>query len=98
MADDIFGLAEEMIRRNGGGASMQEYRDHSHRHAVILARAVQDQQAKIKRLRELLQELRAVVLGECPQLLNEDSDGDAQLSMEIDAALASQIEKENKPC
>jgi DNA repair exonuclease SbcCD ATPase subunit len=39
-------------------------------------------------LREALKELRAVVLGECPSLLNEDSGGDARLALQIDKLLA----------
>ncbi len=35
-----------------------------------------------------LQELAAVVRGECPSLLDEDSGGSAKLSIEIDAAIA----------
>jgi len=40
------------------------------------------------RLREALEELTAMVRGECPSLLNEDSGGDATLALRIDAALA----------
>ena len=36
-----------------------------------------------------LEELRALVRGECPSLLNEDSGGDANLDMQIDKALAA---------
>lgn len=39
------------------------------------------------RLREALTELYALVRGECPRLLNEDSGGDAELACKIDAAL-----------
>lgn len=38
--------------------------------------------------RDLLGELVAIVRGECPSLLNEDSGGSAELSMRIDAALS----------
>lgn len=38
-------------------------------------------------LRAALTELAAMVRGECPSLLDEDSGGNAQLAMEIDAAL-----------
>lgn len=41
-----------------------------------------------KELYAALDELVAQVRGECPSLLSEDSGGDAELSMEIDAALA----------
>lgn len=35
----------------------------------------------------VLKELRALVRGECPSLLNEDSGGDARLDLAIDAAI-----------
>lgn len=35
-----------------------------------------------------LKDLRALVRGEAPSLLNEDSGGDAELSLRIDAAIA----------
>lgn len=40
-----------------------------------------------QRVRALLRELVALVRGECPSLLNEDSGGDAKLSCDIDEAL-----------
>jgi hypothetical protein len=43
--------------------------------------------ALIGRLSDCLRELVAVVRGECPSLLNEDSGGDAKLDIEIDEAL-----------
>jgi hypothetical protein len=46
--------------------------------------------AENERLREALHELVALVRGECPRLLDEDRDGDARLSIEIDAALSPQ--------
>lgn len=45
---------------------------------------------KIEQLRGTLAELAALVRGECPALLNEDSGGDARLSMEIDELLREQ--------
>lgn len=36
-----------------------------------------------------LKELRALVRGECPSLLNEDSGGDARLDLAIEAAIAN---------
>ena len=38
-------------------------------------------------LLEALRDLVALVRGECPRLLNEDSGGDAKLSIGIDAAI-----------
>lgn len=38
-------------------------------------------------LRAALEELTALVRGECPSLLNEDSGGDARLALKIEAAL-----------
>lgn len=40
-------------------------------------------------LKNALRELTAMVRGECPSLLNEDSGGNGELSCEIDALLAS---------
>lgn len=40
-----------------------------------------------RRLRWVLEELHALVRGECPSLLNEDSGGDSRLDMQIRAAL-----------
>lgn len=51
-------------------------------------RALIEQQAKeIAGLRDALRELHAIVKGECPSLLNEDSGGDAKLAIEIEALL-----------
>lgn len=43
--------------------------------------------AENKRLLECLSELATLVRGECPSLLNEDSGGNAHLSMEIDSII-----------
>lgn len=48
------------------------------------------QAERIKELEGLLGELVAMVRGECPSLLNEDSGGDAELSCRIDEALSGQ--------
>lgn len=48
---------------------------------------VRSQAMQIERLRTLLSELLAVVRGECPSLLDEDSDGFGDLAIRIDAAL-----------
>ncbi len=40
-----------------------------------------------KRLREILEDLYALVRGECPRLLIEDSGGDANLDLQIQQAL-----------
>lgn len=40
-------------------------------------------------LREALEDLFAVVRGECPSLLNEDSGGDGELSIRIEDLLSS---------
>lgn len=55
----------------------------------LLIAAKEAAEATIASLRAVLSELVALVRGECPSLLNEDSGGDARLSMTIDAALAS---------
>lgn len=51
----------------------------------LLAHAYELNAREIARLRTALMELHAVVKGECPSLLNEDSGGDAKLAMEIEA-------------
>jgi hypothetical protein len=47
------------------------------------------QAAEIAELEGLLSELVAMVRGECPSILDEDSGGSARLSMDIDAALGN---------
>jgi len=42
----------------------------------------------VKKLRDALTELYALVRGECPSLLNEDSGGDAQLDLRIQALVS----------
>lgn len=53
--------------------------------------ALQSQLAAVTAERDnalsLLEELHAVVKGECPSLLNEDSGGDAELAWNIEKAL-----------
>jgi hypothetical protein len=55
----------------------------AHRHAATVAERVRAEPL-ITRLYNALFELHAVVQGECPSLLNEDSGGDAILSIEIE--------------
>ena len=42
------------------------------------------------RLRNALSELHAIVRGECPSLLNEDSGGSAELAIEIEELLTTE--------
>ena len=49
--------------------------------------ALKMQLATAKQGQDLLRELRAVVKGECPALLNEDSGGNSELDMEIENLL-----------
>ena len=44
-------------------------------------------------LRVLLEDLYALVKGECPGILNEDSGGDADLALNIEQALAEPVGK-----
>lgn len=46
--------------------------------------------AEVARLTECLKNLHALVLGECPSLLDEDRGGDAKLDEDISAALAGE--------
>lgn len=45
--------------------------------------------AEIEKLRLALRELHAMVQGECPSLLNEDSGGNARLDIQINALLGN---------
>jgi len=53
------------------------------------AREIAALKAEVETVRGCLHELAATVRGEAPSLLNEDSGGDAFLSMRIDAALGT---------
>ena len=53
-----------------------------------LQRTLEAQQQQLAEVRGALEELTAVVRGECPSLLDEDSGGDAELEMRIAAILA----------
>jgi len=46
--------------------------------------------AELRGAREALAELHALVWGECPGLLNEDSGGNATLDLRVRAALAKE--------
>jgi hypothetical protein len=46
---------------------------------------------------DLLRELHAMVMGECPSLLNEDSGGNGQLAIEIEEALSQRTEQQVNP-
>lgn len=61
---------------------VQKYQDEAH-----------ELREQVERLGEALTELVAMVRGECPSLLDEDSGGSANLAIKIDAALA-QAQKE----
>lgn len=50
--------------------------------------------ARMEALAAALKELRALVWGECPSLLDEDSGGDSRLDMEIEDALTACARKE----
>ena len=67
-------------------ATMQD--SHDELHAAYKAVAT-EHTCQRNRALAALEELVALVRGECPSLLNEDSGGDAKLSMEIDAAIAA---------
>jgi hypothetical protein len=58
--------------------------------AAFIVEAVNDREAlqrEIDRLQEALKELHAMVMGECPSLLDEDSGGNARLDADIHALL-----------
>lgn len=61
---------------------------HRQEHLIDLKDGQIDElRAELDAARELLRELTALVRGECPSLLNEDSGGDANLALSIDDAL-----------
>ena len=51
--------------------------------------------ARITALTEVLTELHAMVVGECPSLLNEDSGGNGELSCQINDILTGEITMKN---
>ncbi len=53
----------------------------------VLASDYDALRAENERLHAALAELTALVRGECPAILNEDSGGDAALAIEIDSLL-----------
>ena len=53
--------------------------------------AIRSMLAREKSLTLALEELAAQVRGECPSLLNEDSGGDGELSVEIDDLLTDRF-------
>ena len=55
---------------------------------------VAELEAENKNIKHLLRELNALVCGECPSLLNEDSGGDSRLALEIEDALKVTAPKE----
>lgn len=60
----------------------------SRNHEIITLKArIGQLETERERLREALAELYALVMGECPALLDEDSGGSAQLGMLISEAL-----------
>jgi hypothetical protein len=58
---------------------------------MVLASDYDALKAENARLRKALQELVALVRGECPRLLDEDRDGDARLCIAIENALIDKI-------
>lgn len=54
---------------------------------ILIGTQNREQKDKIARLREALKTIYALVMGECPALLNEDSGGDAALCLEIENIL-----------
>ena len=52
-----------------------------------LYRSGEDYRLQVSMLKSLLKNLHALVVGECPALLDEDRGGDAKLAMDIEDAL-----------
>lgn len=81
--------AAEAGHRSGYFAGFVDGKEESQ----ALMRALQ---TELDRVMGLLGELRAVVRGECPSLLNEDSGGDAELDCNIDNAIQSWRARQGK--
>ena len=88
-------------------SQVHAYRDWQQSITVALGRAggafYSDVPIHIRQLRKelatgkrLLAELHALVRGECPSLLNEDSGGDARLALAITSYLLPQVEEGQK--
>ena len=87
MTRDEFENKIELILDSDTGADCTVLIDELIAHDAEQRRGIEQQAQEITRLREALTSLYALVKGECPSVLNEDSGGDAQLAMEIEQAL-----------
>lgn len=58
---------------------------------IAIKESIENLREENKRLREVLSELLALVISECPSLLNEDSGGDARLYLTCKSALRGDI-------
>lgn len=63
------------------------YSEEARKAEILLLDHDKEQRAEVARLREALKNIFALVIGECPSLLNEDSGGDAVLCLEIENIL-----------
>jgi hypothetical protein len=61
--------------------------DDGKRHVSEIAARLKELTEQRDQLRSALKELHAMVWGECPSLLNEDSGGSSRLDMECEVAL-----------
>ena len=67
---------------------MTAARNRDHQQALMNGAALAAERERREAAEALLLELVAVVRGECPSLLDEDSGGDARTSLDIDAHFA----------
>ena len=67
---------------------MTAARNRDHQQALMNGAALAAERERREAAEALLLELVAVVRGECPSLLDEDSGGDARTSVDIDAHFA----------
>ena len=81
--DHLESEAAESMRAD----KLRAERDDAIRHLADWSNRCGQTEAERDALAALLRELVALVRGECPSLLNEDSGGDAKLSCDIDEAL-----------
>lgn len=93
MDKQIETVAEQLYRMIDGHESFRfdtDDEDERNRYRSY-AKWVLDREKKLQqeneRLREALKELHAMVKGECPSLLDEDSGGNARLDMQIEQAI-----------
>lgn len=89
------GTLRDVVIANTKLAEAEAIVVQSHCDLTTLNRSLTAAESRVAALTEALTGLAALVRGECPALLDEDSGGDARLALTIEAALSpSQDAKE----